>query len=596
MPRGKILPPSLLRNIGVRAFSGHTYAEIKACLRVSRTSISRLISKLRDAGVFDVEALNALSDEKLFIIMYPTGVVMPDSDGRINETGMQVLRHDDGTILRPDFKKLALSIIDEKKNVRQLYFDYQDECAAANKAEYSQSVFYRNTRTAVKELLRGANAIMLIDRPYGAECQLDALGQKVTLPMSDGTQKDMLILVICWAASGYIWCCFIEHMSTLEICNAIRRALKFFRVRPRFMSIDNARAMVTVHHKGKEAVINLTFDNFMAEIHVDINANNPYSPTEKSQVEYSNRLIKVRIIPLLKSLLIPRTKQEWDDILMELVEEHINKACFKGGPLSRKDRFETYEMPQALPLLDLPDVVPEVDRLTVGRDYHVKLKGHKYSVPYKYIGRKVLVKYTDQQVRIFLDGTLIAEHACSFEQEQHTTLEQHMPENHRAYKNSNRSYKNDNELIAAAERLSAPLGRFVAWRLTKQDRKRYQGCTGVMHFWRNCCYKHQADQALIMLMREPPERRNYYTLEKIYKELGSYAFYHDGNVPEQTELGFELMDAEDYAAAEPESNVSPWDEEGPEAYLSNASWFDDAEEDTCGTASDEYQPNYLKEE
>ena len=69
--------------------------------------------------------------------------------------------------------------------------------------------------------------------------------------------------------------------------------------------------------------------------------------------------------------------------------------------------------PELMPLPKRDFDIYVYEFTTVGQDYHVNIKGdiHKYSVPYQYIGKKVMMKYTQTKLRIFSmeDRSLIAE-------------------------------------------------------------------------------------------------------------------------------------------------------------------------------------------
>jgi hypothetical protein len=63
----------------------------------------------------------------------------------------------------------------------------------------------------------------------------------------------------------------------------------------------------------------------------------------------------------------------------------------------------------------------------VGIDYHVELDRHYYSVPYRYAGQKVNVRYTATSVEVFKKGERIANHPRSPLSGRHTTVDAHLP-------------------------------------------------------------------------------------------------------------------------------------------------------------------------
>lgn len=70
---------------------------------------------------------------------------------------------------------------------------------------------------------------------------------------------------------------------------------------------------------------------------------------------------------------------------------------------------------------------------TVQKNYHVFLSDdrHYYSVPYRFISKKVEIRYNGTWLEIYAGSSRIASHTRSRESGGYTTLTGHMPENHR---------------------------------------------------------------------------------------------------------------------------------------------------------------------
>jgi len=69
-------------------------------------------------------------------------------------------------------------------------------------------------------------------------------------------------------------------------------------------------------------------------------------------------------------------------------------------------------------------------------NYHVILgeDKHQYSVPYQYIGQKTKIIYDEESVEIFIGFERIAIHKRDYRMSGYTTNDEHMPENHLRYK------------------------------------------------------------------------------------------------------------------------------------------------------------------
>ncbi|ELU8564806.1 hypothetical protein PO80_19465 [Vibrio parahaemolyticus] len=65
-------------------------------------------------------------------------------------------------------------------------------------------------------------------------------------------------------------------------------------------------------------------------------------------------------------------------------------------------------------------------------DYHVELEGHYYSVPYRLLRELLEAHISGELVTLDHNGQLVSSHPRK-RQFGYSTLEKHMPENHRQY-------------------------------------------------------------------------------------------------------------------------------------------------------------------
>jgi transposase len=99
---------------------------------------------------------------------------------------------------------------------------------------------------------------------------------------------------------------------------------------------------------------------------------------------------------------------------------------------SRRSLFESLDQPALDPLPVMPFEYADWKRGTVGKDYHVELERHYYSVPHAYARRKIEIRYSAQTVEVYCHGERIASHARSKREGGCTTIREHMPQEHQA--------------------------------------------------------------------------------------------------------------------------------------------------------------------
>jgi transposase len=110
-----------------------------------------------------------------------------------------------------------------------------------------------------------------------------------------------------------------------------------------------------------------------------------------------------------------------------------NNKPFKLYPECRLELFNELDKPYLRPLPQQRYVYREFRKVRVSGDYHIELKRHYYSVPYKLIGQEIDVWYTSGLVECFHKNVCIAKHIRSNEQRGKTTVTEHMPRAHQEY-------------------------------------------------------------------------------------------------------------------------------------------------------------------
>jgi len=70
---------------------------------------------------------------------------------------------------------------------------------------------------------------------------------------------------------------------------------------------------------------------------------------------------------------------------------------------------------------------------TVAPDFHLSYDRCMYSVPYKLVGKKLLVRATPATIRIFFHDELVATHERAIHKGQKITNPEHLPESYREY-------------------------------------------------------------------------------------------------------------------------------------------------------------------
>lgn len=146
---------------------------------------------------------------------------------------------------------------------------------------------------------------------------------------------------------------------------------------------------------------NETFADFAEHYGTSILPARAYRPKDKSLVEGMVKIVYRKVYAVLSNC----TYFSLDALnaAIRTAMEELNNAPFKGRNYSRRQQFEEVERGTLLPLPVYRYEFKQQQVATIMKNGHVCLGMDKYyySVPYLYIGKKVKLLFTPDQVEIF---------------------------------------------------------------------------------------------------------------------------------------------------------------------------------------------------
>lgn len=542
MNQGKIMNIYLLRQLCLTILSGKSLNETKAQHNVARSTVIRYKKKLRDAKIMSYSSLLALNDDEFIRAMYGAKAVVEKKPSKTTvHIGKDNPNHTKKDLYDADFKAYAKRYAEEH-NVKKsdIYVDYVKDATAHGKS-YLKDTAFRVRLNAQIALIKGPNVTMHREHAYGDELQLDWCGDLFDIRGEDNKAIPYGVMVLTWAASCYVYAVFVPNQTTKSTVEGLISAFTYFNCLPKQLVIDNAKQMVTKHAKGREAVLNPSFDLFMRKCGVPVNANNPHLPNEKSQVEQAVNLVQTRVLTRMRGKFL--LLEEANLMLTKLVEEYINEASFRGNKdTPRVSLFNTYEKPAARKLeRALPTYVEHIPNLVVNKDYHVKIHDNYYSVPFIYAGKTVDVSIEGSMIKIYLKNSMIESHVLRTTNGAYITKPNNMPKNHQAVFQKELKYPDPESIFKVAETLSGDLLSFCKSLLNNgsfQESKK--GCIYMINrYLRHPNDRLLYDSALQSIMHDSELKYlNTYVFDKALKELKQYRDSHDGEFPVQTSLDF----------------------------------------------------------
>jgi putative transposon-encoded protein len=259
---------------------------------------------------------------------------------------------------------------------------------------------------------------------------VDFAGDKISyIDKATGVLVDCPVFVSVLPYSGYSYVMALRDEKTPNVIKALNATVAYFEGVPLGVKCDNMRTAV-VKSSRYEPVFTEVFEQWALHNNMALFAARPRKPKDKAPVEKEVLLTYQRLYAPLRDKEFFSLAQINAAFLEQLALHH--QMHFQKKTISRLEQFMELEKELLHPLPPAPFVIRHKIEATVKMNYHITLTedGHQYSVPYKYIGKKVAVNYDTDNVEIFYELDRIALHKRSYRNGDYTSSIEHMPLNH----------------------------------------------------------------------------------------------------------------------------------------------------------------------
>jgi transposase len=323
------------------------------------------------------------------------------------------------------------------------------------------------------------NPTMRMEHKAGDKLYIDFAGDKLSITdPHTGEVSEVEVFVAILGASQLTYVEAVLSQQKEDFITACENALHYCGGVPAAIVPDNLKSAVTKSSKY-EPVINDTFADFASHYGTVILPARSYKPRDKALVEGAVKIIYTRIYGRIGSA-VYHTLEQLNAAISIALEQH-NNAFLKGRNYSRRQQFEEIE---SSALAALPPLRYELKKhiyATVAKNGHVGLSvdKHYYSVPYRFIGKKVKLVYCRHTVEIFYNYESIALHSRTKVSYQYTTNKDHMASTHRFV-----SEWTPERFTSWAETIHPDVKLYI---LKVLDRKQhpeqaYKSCLGILGF------------------------------------------------------------------------------------------------------------------
>jgi hypothetical protein len=299
---------------------------------------------------------------------------------------------------------------------------------------------------AVQRYRRVSNPSMRMEHKAGDKMFIDYTGDKLWIYPHGEQPRQVEVFVAVLGCSLLTYAEATHSQSKEDFISSCENAFYYYGGVPRAMVPDNLKAAV-IKAGRYEPVLNEEFERFAEHYGVAVVPARVRKPKDKAVVENAVKLTYKDIFTRIEALHCPDLKS-LNAAIRSALEVH-NNSILTGRNYSRRSYFEEIEQEVLAPLTPVRYQIKKHLMATVAKDGYVRLREdiHYYSVPHTYIGKKIRISYTSNDVEIFAGYDRIAAHTRNRTAFRHTTNPGHLSPKHRAVL----EYSPENFLHQAAE-------------------------------------------------------------------------------------------------------------------------------------------------
>lgn len=338
---------------------------------------------------------------------------------------------------------------------------------------------YRYTRYCIyySQWQSKVNPVMHIVHKAGDKLFIDFAGEKLQIAdRQTGEIQEVEIFVAILGASQLTYAEACMSQKKEDFITACENALHYLGGVPQAIVSDNLKSAVVKSDKY-EPTLNESFEDFADHYQTALLPTRAYRPRDKALVEGAVKILYTRIYANMPQELYGSLTD-----LNEAIRHHLeghNDTKMQGRHYSRRQQFDEIEKKTLQPLPMQRYEFKKQMIATVMKNGHVSLgeDKHYYSVPFKYISRKVKIIYSKTTVEIYYKYERIALHQRLRSPYNYTTVAEHMASTHRFV-----SEWSAEKFIGWAQSIHPDVRLFIERILDKKqhEEQAYKSCVGVL--------------------------------------------------------------------------------------------------------------------
>ncbi len=327
---------------------------------------------------------------------------------------------------KPDYSSIHTELKKTGVNLKLLWQEYKDVCKSTDNLSMGYSKFCEGYG---EHVTKNSLTNHLKHKP-GMVCQVDWSGPSMTIvdPITGEIHKAYLfVATLPYSQYSYVEACLDMKQNTWLKCHV--NMFEFFGGSTVRIICDNLKTGVINHPRQGEIILNEKYEDFGNHYLTAITPAGVRKPKQKASVEATVGKIATAIIARLRNQTF-HSLNELNYAISQKLRD-FNDAPFQKREGSRTLVFQETEHNYLRPLPLVPYEVAEwVYGHKVHLDCHVSYRNNRYSVPFKYVGKKVDLKVTDTTLEVFFKTDRLCAHNKypDYIKNKWTTKPEHMPD------------------------------------------------------------------------------------------------------------------------------------------------------------------------
>jgi transposase len=303
----------------------------------------------------------------------------------------------------PNLDALELELDASGASIQRLYEDYLQ----TQPNGFKRSRFFEIVRAHLKT----KKIHLRMDRKPGEKLFIDFAGTMLIIKPSPHVTEKLPLFICSLGVSGKTFAIPLKDQTTTSVLDALAKAIEFFGGCSKVLVPDNMKSMV-INASLFNPTLNELASQFCRHYNMVLLPARPYKPRDKALVECSVRHLGNLIFWRLRK--VPIDSLERAQRLCLDVTHEFNEKVMPLYKQSRDERFLMIDKPRLQALPTSPFELIRIDKhLRAGEDYHVRLAGNFYSVPYALANTHVDAYSKKNSVEFYIDGARIATHILS---------------------------------------------------------------------------------------------------------------------------------------------------------------------------------------